>query len=76
MEGLLALIVLLAIYLAPSVVAAVREHPHRNAIIALNILTGWTFVGRVAALIWGTADPAAGSREQVKRPAPRPPSQT
>lgn len=30
-----------------------KGHPHADAIIILNILLGWTFVGWVVALVWG-----------------------
>ena len=61
-----ALIVLLAIYVAPSVVAVARKHPHRNAIIALNILTGWTFVGWVGALVWSLLTSKPTQRQETK----------
>jgi hypothetical protein len=51
-----ALIVLLAIgrviCLVPSIVAVERGHHQTMAIVALNIFTGWTFIGWVAALVW------------------------
>jgi Superinfection immunity protein len=60
----LVLIVVLALpYLLPTLVALARHHRQRQAIAALNILLGWTFVGWVVALVWaltvspGTPDP-------------------
>lgn len=50
--GVIYLIILGAIYIAPIIVARVREHPNYGAIAALNILLGWTFVGWVASLVW------------------------
>jgi len=47
-----ALTVLLAIYAAPLIVAAVRGHRQILPIGALNVLLGWTVVGWVAALVW------------------------
>ncbi len=38
------------LYFLPSV--AGWEKRDRNAIIALNLLLGWTFVGWVIALVW------------------------
>lgn len=49
-------LVLLAIFLAvaflPSIIAFVRRHHNRYAILVLNILLGWTGVGWVLALVW------------------------
>jgi RsiW-degrading membrane proteinase PrsW (M82 family) len=43
---------ILAIYFLPSLIARKRRHPQGNAILALNFLLGWTFLGWVAALVW------------------------
>jgi hypothetical protein len=50
--SLILLLISVAIYFAPSIVAVRRSHHQSMAIIALNILTGWTFIGWVAALVW------------------------
>jgi len=56
MEGLFYLFVLIAISLAfyflPTIVALVRHHGNTLAIFVANLLTGWTFVGWVIALVW------------------------
>lgn len=39
-------------YFLPAVVAYSRRHHNRLAILALNFLLGWTFLGWVVALIW------------------------
>jgi hypothetical protein len=52
MSGIFLVIILALIYIAPIIVARVREHPQYGAIAALNILLGWTFVGWVASLVW------------------------
>jgi cytochrome c biogenesis protein CcdA len=41
-----------ALYFLPTIVAASRGHHNRSAIFMLNLLTGWTFVGWVAAFVW------------------------
>lgn len=52
------LIALLAIglsaffYFLPAFIAFRREHHNRMAILVLNLLLGWTFLGWVGALIW------------------------
>ena len=45
------------IYLIPGAVAWHRKHNNRNAIIMLNILLGWTFLGWVGALVWAMTNP-------------------
>jgi hypothetical protein len=45
-------IIALALYLLPSIVALSRHHTNKLAIIALNILVGWTFIGWVISIVW------------------------
>lgn len=48
----------LPLYLLPSIIAAKKRY--RIAILALNLLTGWTIIGWVIALIWSmVASPLA-----------------
>jgi T4 superinfection immunity protein len=47
-----AMFVLVLVYLLPTFIAATRDRQYRAAIIALNILLGWTFIGWVGALCW------------------------
>jgi hypothetical protein len=53
-DGLGAFLVLLAIaaYFIPTVIAAVRSHHNAGAICVLNLLLGWTVLGWVAAIVW------------------------
>jgi len=53
-------IVFLVLYFIPALVAASKKHRNRNAILALNIIFGWTLIGWGAALIWSL----------IKRPHP------
>jgi RNA polymerase subunit RPABC4/transcription elongation factor Spt4/uncharacterized membrane protein YqaE (UPF0057 family) len=46
------ILVILAIYFAPSMVAASRRHNSGAAIFALNLLLGWTVLGWIAAIVW------------------------
>ncbi|WP_419946348.1 superinfection immunity protein [Candidatus Poriferisodalis sp.] len=57
MEGLIVLIVLVGIplYFLPSIIAFKRAHRQRVAILTLNILLGWTFLGWVGSLVWSLA---------------------
>lgn len=45
-----------AIYMSPGVVAVSRNTKKSNAILVLNLLLGWTFLGWVLALVWAVAD--------------------
>ena len=46
------LIVLIFLYFVPSIIAFRRKHRNRWAILALNTVLGWSFVGWVGCLIW------------------------
>jgi len=54
--GIFWLLVFLAIYFAPALVAYNREHHNAAPILVLNLFLGWTFVGWVAALVWSLTD--------------------
>jgi hypothetical protein len=41
-----------AAYLLPSIIAAFRRHHNTAAILALNVLLGWTVLGWVVSLVW------------------------
>jgi len=43
-------LVLFAIYVLPSVVAACRQVPNVGSIIVINLLLGWTLIGWVVAM--------------------------
>ncbi|MGH6670432.1 MAG: superinfection immunity protein [Xanthobacteraceae bacterium] len=49
---LVLLSVLLLVGFLPSVIAFVRRHHNRYAILVLNVLLGWTVVGWAVALVW------------------------
>ena len=40
------------IYFVPTIVAKIRRHKNTSAILILNIITGWTFFGWLASLLW------------------------
>ena len=39
-------------YFLPTLVATIRHHHQQHAILALNVLLGWTGLGWIAAMIW------------------------
>ena len=63
---------MLSIYIAPLVIAVVRDHHRLPWIGLLNLATGWTVAGWIAALVWsvkGIRQPAAIMR--IGSAAPR-----
>jgi len=65
-----AIVIFLAIcvYLLPTIVASARKVRRQYAILALNVLAGWTFVGWVGALVWAIAD-TPGDAAEVPSPS-------
>lgn len=49
------LILLLAFYFVPTVVALARGHTFTVPIVIINLCLGWTLVGWVGALAWAAA---------------------
>jgi len=45
-------IMVLAVYLLPAIIANGLRRRNYDAILALNLLLGWTFIGWVVALVW------------------------
>jgi len=73
------LCLLCAVYLAPFIVAARREHERLGAVLALNLLVGWTGIGWLLALRWArrppkATEPAVRSRRGHLRLLEPPPS--
>ena len=57
---------LLFFYFLPSLEAALKRKRNTAAIVALNLLLGWTLIGWIVALVWSlTNDPP------VATPAPK-----
>jgi len=46
------LLVLVAGYFLPTIIALSRNHHNACAICALNCFLGWTVIGWIAALVW------------------------
>lgn len=59
MEGFLALVmfvVLVGFYITPSIVAFLTHRSHAAVITLVNLFTGFTIIGWMAALIWACVD--------------------
>ena len=50
--GIMLLVCAVFIYLLPAIVAFSKGHRNAMAILMLNLLLGWTFLGWVVALVW------------------------
>jgi ABC-type dipeptide/oligopeptide/nickel transport system permease subunit len=44
------------VYILPALIACLRGHRNAAAIVVMNILLGWTFVGWAFALVWALTD--------------------
>lgn len=49
---ILLMLVGVAIYIIPTIIALARRHSQKVPIILVNILLGWTLVGWIVALVW------------------------
>ncbi len=65
-------LLLVAVYFIPTAVAIIRNHHNEGAIITLNLLLGWTFVGWVAALVWSLTSPPRQAAANPTIPSPAP----
>lgn len=52
MEHIIITIITLAVFFLPTLIALVRDHHNKVAIIVTNLLLGWTGVVWLVALIW------------------------
>ena len=57
------LFVFLAVYLLPCIIAYMRKHNNIVAILVLNLVLGWTFLGWLAALLWSLNSDVQGSED-------------
>ena len=49
----------LALYFLPTIIAVARKHPNLVAIVLIDVLLGWTFIGWVGALVWSLINPSS-----------------
>lgn len=55
--GIAVVLVVLAVYFLPWIVANHRRHHNQTALFCLNLFLGWTLVGWVFALVWALSRP-------------------
>ena len=46
------LLVIVALYMLPTVIAYARDIPQRRAITVVNIVLGWTLIGWIVVFLW------------------------
>jgi hypothetical protein len=60
--GWLFVLVGIAVYALPIIIAHKRRHPQTTPIVLITLLAGWTIVGWFVALIWSVASFREGRR--------------
>lgn len=56
--GSVLLVVAIAVYFVPAMVAKKRNHSNATPVFLVNLFLGWTVIGWIAALIWANTDNA------------------
>lgn len=46
----------IALYFLPAIIAYKKNHANKVAILLLNFLLGWTFLGWAGSLVWALVD--------------------
>ena len=54
----MAIILVLALYLLPMIIAISRKLPNVGSVVVINILLGWTVIGWIVALAMSLGSPA------------------
>jgi len=55
--NIIVLIVVVILYMLPTLIAFSREHPRRGEVGVVNIFLGWTLIGWVAVFLWAALGP-------------------
>jgi hypothetical protein len=64
--GIALVIIVLAIYFLPTIVAGRRYHNNMMAIFVVNLFLGWTFLGWVGALVWSCTNDVSYPAEHIQ----------
>jgi hypothetical protein len=49
--GIVIILILIALYFVPTIVALIRSHHQTNSIVVINVFLGWTLVGYSSAIL-------------------------
>jgi hypothetical protein len=63
--GFFVIAVTVALYFLPAIVAYKRNHHNRLAILMVDLLVGWSFIGWAIALIWACTAVKKTEREYI-----------
>ena len=58
--GIVVVILGIALYFLPAIIAYNRKHTNRGIILLLDFLLGWTFLGWAGCLVWAFLDTDKG----------------
>jgi hypothetical protein len=61
------LLLIIAVYFIPAIVASTRRHRNRFAIGVLNLLGGWTLIGWVVAMVWACTSDVEPKQQDTTR---------
>lgn len=61
----LAILLIIGIYLIPTIIAVCRKAYHTAAAIIVNVFLGWTFIGWVVALILSLLNAPTKNPQQI-----------
>lgn len=66
-----AFLIFIPLYLIPSIIAVLKKHRHKYAIIAVNVLGGLLYgVGWLVALVWALIPPSQTAQPVVVEASP------
>jgi hypothetical protein len=71
--GIVVVLMLVALYFMPTIVAAGRHKQNTGAILALNLFLGWTAIGWIVALVWALTQDRMPQIIQMQQNAYLPP---
>ena len=63
--GFLVILLIIGIYLIPTIIAICRKAYHAAAAIVVNVFLGWTFIGWVVALVLALLNKPGGTPQQI-----------
>ena len=63
-------LILLVGYFVPAIVAFARDHHNKWAILVLDLLTAWSGIGWIAAMVWALTNPTSSRAATPSAPIP------
>ena len=64
---MIAIIIVVMIYLIPSIIATSNKKRNAGAIVVLNVLAGWMFIPWIIALVWACSKDSVAVIEHDRR---------